>query len=147
MDNNTIRFLLLAGICWYAFSGGAGPLLNGQAQSGPYTGKLTELHSASRSMDPKDRAVLSEALSAAGSMLAADQKGLVGTTSDLQKYILAVTEFDYLGIGKPTTKYPAVAAAIEKELVAAYGKDQANITPDIRSRVADVMAEAGRALR
>lgn len=149
MDNNTVRLLLVAGAVWYALSGagGVGSILNGQAQSAAYSGRLTDLHSASRSMDPKDRAALSEALTAAGSMLAADRKGLVGTTSELQRYILAVTEFDYLGLGTPKSKYPAVASAIERELSAAYGKDETQVTADMRSRVSEVMAEAGRALR
>lgn len=149
MDNNTMRLLLLGGIVWYVLSGAGGitSVLNGQSQSAVYSGRLTELHSASRSMDPKDRAALSEALTAAGSMLAADRKGLVGTTSELQRYILAVTEFDYLGLGTPKSKYPSVASAIERELSAAYGKDETQVTADMRSRVSEAMAEAGRALR
>jgi hypothetical protein len=98
-------------------------------------------------MDPKDRAVFAEAMAAAGEMLAADSLGMVSTTEELQRYIKAVTEFDYVGIGKPTTKYPAVAKAFQAELVKAIGTDVAQVTPAIRSAVAAALAESSKATR
>jgi hypothetical protein len=138
--------ILAAGIVWYALTGGAIPTV-GVVSHGPYTGPLTALHTAAAAMDPKDRAALSEATTAAGDMLAADQLGLVSTTEELQRYIKAVTEFDYLGMGKPTTKYPAVAKAIQDELSKSIGTEVAPVTPAIRSAVAAALSEAGKALR
>jgi hypothetical protein len=80
-------------------------------------------------------------------MLAADQLGLVSTTEELQRYIKAVTEFDYLGMGKPTSKYPAVAKAFQDELTKAVGTAVAPVTPALRSSVAAALTEAGKAVR
>lgn len=143
MDSNTIRLLLVAGAVWFALYGDKGS----PARQVQYAGRLSSLHSEARSMQPEDRAVLAEALDAASSMLAADKKNLVGTTQELQRYIQAVTEFDYLGVGKPTEKYPRVAELIQAELVAAYGRDEAQVTPETKAKVVEAMAEAGRALR
>ena len=148
MNATTVRMILAAGIVWYALTGGKIPGgVPGVVPSGPYTGPLTELHTAAATMDPKDRAVLAEAMAAAGEMLAADQLGLVSTTEELQRYIKAVTEFDYLGVGKPTQKYPAVAKAFQDELTKVIGSDVAPVTPAMRSAVAAALAEAGKAVR
>jgi hypothetical protein len=149
MNSNTIRMIIGAGIVWYALTGGSLPGVSvpGVAPSGPYTGPLTALHDAAKSMDPKDRAALAEATTAAGDMLAADQLGLISTTEEMQRFCKAVLEFDYLGMGKPTTKYPAVAKAIQDELSKSIGTDVAPVTPAIRSTVAAALSEAGKALR
>ena len=149
MNSNTIRMIIGAGIVWYALTGGKipGGGVPGVVPSGPYTGPLTELHTAAATMDPKDRAVLAEAMAAAGEMLAGDSLGLVSTTEELQRYIKAVTEFDYVGIGKPTQKYPAVAKAFQAELVKAIGTEVTQVTPAIRSAVVAAMAEASKATR
>jgi hypothetical protein len=80
-------------------------------------------------------------------MLAGDSLGLVSTTEELQRYIKAVTEFDYVGIGKPTQKYPAVAKAFQAELVKAIGTEVTQVTPAIRSAVVAAMAESSKATR
>ena len=149
MNSNTIRIIVGAGIVWYALTGGKLPGLPSgpAAPSGPYTGTMGALHTAAATMDPKDRAVLSESITASGEMLAADQLGLVSTTEELQRYIKAVTEFDYLGVGKPTQKYPAVAKAFQDELTKAIGSDVAPVTAAMRSTVAAALAEAGKAVR
>ena len=146
MNGSTIRLIAAAAIVWYALSGGM-PSVGPVAPSGPYTGSMTALHDAAKTMDPKDRAVLAEAIGAAGDMLAADQLGLVSTTEELQRYVKAVTEFDYLGVGKPTTKYPAVAKAFQAELTKVIGSDVAPVTPAVRSAVAAALAESSKATR
>jgi hypothetical protein len=146
MNATTVRMILAAGIVWYALTGGAIPTV-GVVSHGPYTGPLTELHTAASLMASHDRAVLSEAMEAAGEMLAGDTLGLVSTTEELQRYIRAVTEFDYVGIGKPTQKYPAVAKAFQAELTKAIGTDVTQVTPAIRSAVAAALAESSRATR
>jgi hypothetical protein len=147
--NPTVRMILAAGIVWYALTGGKIPGVSpaGGGSSGPYTGPLSALHSAASGMEARDRAVLSEAMAAAGEMLEADRLGLVTTTEELQRYIRAVTEFDYIGIGKPTQKYPNVAKAFQAELEKAIGTDVAQVTPAIRSAVVAALAEASKAVR
>jgi hypothetical protein len=71
----------------------------------------------------------------------------VSTTEELQRYIKAVTEFDYIGVGKPTAKYPAVASAIQSELTKVIGTDVAPVTPAMRSAVSAALTEAGKAVR
>lgn len=145
MNNDLIRYGLAAAVLWYVFAGpAAGPVA---PVSGPYTGPMTALHTAAASMEPHDKAVLSEALSASGEMLAGDVQGLVSTTEELQRYIKAVTEFDYIGVGKPTAKYPAVASAIQSELTKVIGTDVAPVTPAMRSAVSAALTEAGKAVR
>jgi hypothetical protein len=145
VNNDLIRYGLAAAVLWYVFAGpAAGPVV---PSSGPYTGTMTALHTAAASMDGKDRAVLSESLGAAGEMLAGDVQGLVSTTEELQRYIRAVTEFDYIGVGKPTAKYPAVASAVQSELTKVIGTDVAPVTPAMRSAVSAALTEAGKAVR
>jgi hypothetical protein len=150
MNATTVRMILAAGIVLYVLTDGRIPwdlLAGGGSSGGPYAGPLSTLHAAAASMDPKDRAVLSEAMAAAGEMLEADRLGLVTTTEELQRYVRAVTEFDYVGIGKPTQKYPAVAKAFQAELEKAVGTDVAPVTPAIRSAVVAALAEASKATR
>ena len=141
-----IRYLIAAAILFFVFSGMKFPGAP-SAPSGPYTGSMTALHEAAKSMDPKDREALSEAISASGEMLKSDSLGLVSTTEELQRYIRAVTEFDYIGIGKPSQKYPFVAKAFQDELVRAIGNDVVPVTPTLRSSVASALIEAGKAVK
>lgn len=150
MNATTVRMILAAGLVWYALTGGklpGGGGGGGVIPSGPYTGQMAALHAAASTMATHDRAVLAEAMAAAGEMLAGDSLGLVSTTEELHRYIKAVTEFDYVGIGKPTQKYPAVAKAFEAELAKAIGTDVAPVTPAIRSATAAALAEASKATR
>lgn len=145
MNADYIRYAIAAAVLWYVFAGpAAGPVA---PVAGPYAGSMSALHTAASSMEPHDRAVLSEALAAAGEMLAGDVQGLVSTTEELQRYIKAVTEFDYIGVGKPTAKYPTVAAAIQAELMRVIGTDVAPVTPAMRSAVSAALTEAGKAVR
>ena len=148
MNATTVRMILAAGIVWYALTGGKIPGgVPGVVPSGPYTGPLTELHTAAATMDPKDRAVLAEAMAAAGEMLAGDSLGLVSTTEEMVRFTKAVTEFNYIGIGKPTQKYPGVAKAFQAELVKAIGTEVTQVTPAIRSAVVAALAESSKATR
>jgi hypothetical protein len=142
------RYLIAGVLIYFVLSGMKFPgLPSPSVPSGPYTGSMTALHDAAKAMDPKDREALSEAIAASGEMLKADQQGLVSTTEELQRYVKAVVEFDYLGVGKPTAKYPAVAKAFQDELVKAIGNDVAPVTPTLRSSVASALTEAGKAVK
>ena len=146
MNSNVVR-LAIAGFLVYLAMSGKLPGIPAGPSSGPYAGPLTALHAAAGSMDAGDRAVLAEALEAAGEMLEADKLGLVSTTEELQRYTRAIVEFDYLGLGKPATKYPAVAKAIQDELSKAIGSDVAPVTSAMRREVAAALVEAGKAVR
>ena len=143
-----VRYIAAAAVLYFALTGGKLPSIGpAESPSGPYTGPLTALHAAAVSMEAHDRLVLGEALGAAGEMLEADKLGLVSTTEELQRFIKAVTEFDYVGLGKPTAKYPAVAKAIQDELSKAIGSDVAPVTSSMRREVAAALVEAGKAVR
>ena len=144
MNGDLIRYGLAAAVLWYVF---AGPVAvpTGPA-SGPYVGTMTALHTAAASMEAKDREVLSEALDAAGEMLLADKLGLVSTTEELQRYVKAVTEFDYVS-HNPSRKYPTVAAAVQSELTKAIGSDVTQVTDAMRQQVSAALTEAGKAVR
>lgn len=143
MNDGIIRLLMVAGLLWFVFQGTPGVV---PAVSSRYEGPMTSLHSAATSMEAKDRAVLAEALTAAGQMLTADRLNMVSTTEELQRYVKAVTEFDYVS-HNPARKYPAVAAAITQELDRVIGKDVAPVTEAMRQSVAAALTEAGKAIR
>ena len=146
MNPTTIRMILAAGIVWYALGGQIpGVSVPGVAPSGPYTGSMTALHTAAASMDPKDRAVLSEALAASGEMISADRAGLLTSTEALQKAARGSIAFGYSTF--TVTKYPAVASLIQADLEKAIGSEVAAVTPEIRGKVAGVLSEAARALK
>jgi len=98
-------------------------------------------------MESKDRASLSEALSAAGDMLRADSRGLVDTTEAAQRYVSAVLEFSYNGLGQPKQRYPAVADAISAEMLRVVGDVSGPFDAAGRARLAEALAEAGRATK
>ena len=143
MNDGMIRLLMVAGLLWFVFQGTPGV---GPAVSSRYEGPMGSLHSAAASMEPKDRTILAEALTAAGQMLTADRLKLVSTTEELQRYVKAVTEFDYVS-HNPARKYPAVAAAITQELDRVIGKEVAPVTEAMRQSVAAALTEAGKATR
>jgi hypothetical protein len=142
-QGNSLRMLVAAAIVLWVFGGG----IRSASVAAPYAGPMSRVHDASRSMAAGDRAALSETLQAAGEMLAADRVGMVSTTEELQRYVKAATEFDYLALGTPNTKYPAVAEAIQAELAKAAGTDVAKLTPAMRDAAVAAMVEAGKAVR
>lgn len=148
MNSTTIRLVVAGALLWWGlghpgFPGG-GSIIPSVT---PYTGSLTAAHSASRSMDAKDRQNLSEALSAGGEMLRADTRGLVSTTEAAQRYVAGILEFSYNGLGKPSQKYPSVADAISAEAKRVVGDTSGTFDAAARSRLADSLAELGRAIR
>jgi hypothetical protein len=144
-----LRPALAAAIVWYALGMPGLPVTPGGGGGGtvPYAGTLSALHAASRSMDAADRASLSEALTAAGEMLRADSRGLVDTTEAAQRYVSAVLEFSYNGLGQPKQRYPAVADAISAEMLRVVGDTAGAFDAAGRARLAESLAEAGRATR
>lgn len=142
MNNFAVRLLIACGLVLYLYSSG-----NLLEVAVPYSGPLTKLHEEAAKMDRKDREALGEGLIAAGEMLAADRLGLVSTTEEAQRYVKAVLEFDYLGLGKPTVKYPLVSAAVESELKKATGEDTAQMTPELRRSISAALLESGKAVR
>lgn len=142
MNANLLRLAGAAALVYFALNWPGGPA------GGPaYSGRLSELHAAAAAMAPADRKALADALDAAGEMLQADKLGLVATTEELQRYIKATTEFSYLGVAKPTEKYPAVARAVQAALDAAIGTDVAPVTAGKRAEVVAALVEAGKAVR
>ena len=142
-----VRLALAAGIVWYAMGmpgvGGGGLV----SPLSPYAGPLAAVHSAGAAMSPADRATLSAAMTAAGDALAADSRGLVDTTEEAQEFFVAVLEFSYVGMGKPSAKYPEVAKAISAEMERVVGTEVASIDAAKRQELVNAFHEAGRALK
>ncbi len=113
----------------------------------PYTGPMTGLHQTSRSMEDQDRIWLSDAFTAGGDMVAADSRGLIADTQKAQDMVVALLSFDYQGLQKPSTKYPALADAIEAELVKCIGDDIAPMSDADRSKFGNCLKEIGKATR
>lgn len=143
--SDNVRLLIAAGVVWYAF--GMPGMPDGATPSGPYTGPLTALHSAGAGMASGDRATLSAAMSAAGDALAADSRDIVDTTAEAQDFFLAVVEFSYTGMGKPSAKYPAVAKALSDAVKGVVGDEAKALDAADKAKLVEVLREAGRALQ
>jgi hypothetical protein len=142
-----IRIVLALGLAAYALGltdGGGG---SKPAPSGPYEGQMTSLHDVSRSMADMDKAVMSEAFSTGGDMLAADKKGLVDTTEVAQDFVFGILSFSYNGVGQPVEKYPAVADAIEAELRKVYGDEITSLSPSQKDEIVRTLKEIAKAVR
>ena len=113
----------------------------------PYTGPMTGVHSASRSMEEQDRIHLSDAFKAGGDMVNADGRGLIADTEKAQSFVVGILSFDYNGVFKPSAKYPALADSIEAELVKCIGDDIAPMSNADRSKFANCLTEIGKATR
>ena len=113
----------------------------------PYTGPMTGVHSASRSMEDQDRIWLSDAFKAGGDMVNADGRGLIADTEKAQSFVVGILSFDYAGVFKPSAKYPALADSIEAELVKCIGDDIAPMSNADRSKFANCLTEIGKATR
>ena len=150
MENNgfMFRLIIVAGLFFYIANadngGGGGDAPN---PSGPYTGTMAAVHTASREMPDNARAAMSYAFDTGADMLRADATGLVNNTDVAQEYALAFLTFSYNGIGKPAERYPSTADAIESELAKIYGSDIVPIDAAKRSQIADAFDEIGRAVR
>lgn len=145
MNTTALRLAAAAALVYFALTAAGGGGLS--VAVAPYAGTLPNVHTASRVMAAADRRALSEALTAAGEMLGADNLGLVGTTEEMQTFVKACLEFDYQGLGKPSAKYPSVARAVQADISKAIGEDVAQVTPEKRAAVAAVLIEAGKAVR
>lgn len=143
--SDQLRMIVAAGILVYAF-GGLGSL-NPSAPVEPYTGSLRELHQASREMSKEDRASLSEALDKAADALSADSRNIVDTTGKAQDFFLAVLEFSYVGMGKPTAKYPSVASGVSEAMKAAVGDEDKALDAAAKAEVIRALREVSKATR
>ena len=113
----------------------------------PYTGPMTGVHQASRSMEDQDRIWLSDAFKAGGDMVNADGRGLIADTEKAQSFVVGILSFDYAGVFKPSAKYPALADSIEAELVKCIGDDIAPMSDADRTKFANCLTEIGKATR
>ena len=113
----------------------------------PYTGPMTGVHSASRSMEDQDRIWLSDAFKAGGDMVNADGRGLIADTEKAQSFVVGILSFDYAGVFKPSAKYPALADSIEAELVKCIGSDIAPMSDADRTKFANCLTELAKAIR
>ena len=142
-----IRIVLALGLAAYALGladgGGGGK----PAPSEPYTGSMTAVHSAAESMQPDDRAVMSEAFSTGGDMLSADKRNLVDTSEVAQDFVFGLLSFSYNGVGQPVEKYPTVADAIETELRKVYGDEVKSLSPSEKDEIVRTLKEIGKAVR
>ena len=144
-----IRYAIVIGGLVYLFGGGEPkpkpddptPVVE------PYTGALTALHQASRSMDDKDRLNMSQGFAAGSDMLNADARNLVDTTVKANDYLVALLSFDYNGLGKPTAKYPAVADEIEKEALKVIGDEVKSLDPATKTAYIALLAEFAKAIQ
>lgn len=113
----------------------------------PYSGYMSGVHSASRSMEENDRYVMSQAFKTGGDMLAADKRDLVNGTEKAQEFVFGILSFSYNGVGQPVNKYPEVADAIEAELRKVYGDEVKNLSPSEKQAIIEALREIGKAVR
>ena len=113
----------------------------------PYTGPMTGLHQTSRSMEEQDRIWLSDAFTAGGDMVDADGRGLIADTEKAQSFVVGILSFDYNGVFKPSAKYPAMADAIEVELVKCIGDEIKPLSDAERASFANCVKEIVKAPR
>jgi hypothetical protein len=143
MNSTAIRFVIAAGLIYYALSGSGG----GSIVPASYTGSLTSLHQAAQGMESKDRSAMADGFRAGADMVAADTRGLIKTTEVAQTFLLALLSFDYNGVAKPSKKYPAVASEVEKVFTQTLGDDIKAMTDSDRAKLADSLREMSKALR
>jgi len=112
-----------------------------------YEGRLKSLNEASRSMDEQDRLNMSTGFAAGADMLDADKRGLVKNTEVGQSYLLALIEFNYGGLAKPSTKYPAVSSELSKIFEETLGDEVVPMTAADRSKLSAELREMSKAVR
>jgi len=147
--NDLIRIAIVLATLGYLFSGGGEPKPEPVpcVVVEPYTGPLTALHQASRSMEDADRDAMSQGFALGADQLDADKRGLVDKTDVAQTFLLALLTFDYNGVGKPGQKYPMVADEVEKVFVSTLGDDIKPMDAADRSRLASQLREMAKAVR
>lgn len=150
--SDLIRYAVVLATLGYLFGGDGGPRPPKPEPVPcvvvePYTGPMTGLHQTSRSMEEQDRVWLSDAFTAGGGMVAADSRGLIADTEKAQSMVVGILSFDYNGVFKPSAKYPALADAIEAELVKCIGDDIAPMSDADRSKFGNCLTEIGKATR
>ena len=150
--SDLIRYAVVLATLAYLFGGDGGPRPPKPEPVPcvvvePYTGPMTGVHSASRSMEEQDRIWLSDAFKAGGDMVNADGRGLIADTEKAQSFVVGILSFDYAGVFKPSAKYPALADSIEAELVKCIGDDIAPMSNADRSKFANCLTEIGKATR
>ena len=148
-NGGTIRILIALALIGAIFSGGSDPKPKPEpcVVVPDYTGPMTGLHQTSRSMEEQDRIWLSDAFTAGGDMVDADGRGLIADTEKAQSFVVGILSFDYNGVFKPSAKYPALADAIEVELVKCIGDEIKPLSDAERASFANCLKEIGRAAR
>ena len=150
--NDLIRIAIVLATLGYLFGGDGGgrppkPEPVPCVVVEPYTGPMTGVHQASRSMEEQDRIWLSDAFTAGGDMAAADSRGLLADSEKSQSFVVGILSFDFNGVFKPSAKYPALADAIEVELVKCLGEDIRPLSDSDRTAFANCLKEIGKATR
>ena len=152
--NDLIRVAIVLATLGYLFGGDGGGGGGGKPEPEPpapvvepYTGTLTALHQASRSMEEADRDAMSQGFALGADQLDADKRGLVDKTDVAQTFLLALLVFDYNGIGKPAQKYPSVADEVEKVFTSTLGDEIKPMDAADRSRLASQLREMAKAVR
>jgi len=151
-SNDLIRIAIVLATLGYLFGGDSGPRPPKPEPVPcvvvePYTGPMTGVHQASRSMEEQDRIWLSDAFTAGGAMAAADSRGLIADSEKSQSFVVGILSFDFNGVFKPSAKYPALADAIEVELVKCLGDDIRPLSDSDRTAFANCLKEIGKAIR
>ena len=90
---------------------------------------------------------MSDAFTAGGDMAAADSRGLLADSEKSQSFVVGILSFDFNGVFKPSAKYPALADAIEVELVKCLGDDIRPLSDSDRTAFANCLKEIGKATR
>ena len=150
--SDLIRYAVVLATLAYLFGGDGGPRPPKPEPVPcvvvePYTGPMTGVHSASRSMEDQDRIWLSDAFKAGGDMVNADGRGLIADTEKAQSFVVGILSFDYNGVFKPSAKYPSLADSIEAELVKCIGSDIAPMSDADRTKFANCLTELAKAIR
>jgi hypothetical protein len=150
--NDLIRIAIVLATLGYLFGGDGGgrppkPEPVPCVVVEPYTGPMTGVHQASRTMEEQDRIWLSDAFTAGGDMAAADSRGLLADSEKSQSFVVGILSFDFNGVFKPSAKYPALADAIEVELVKCLGDDIRPLSDSDRTAFANCLKEIGKATR
>ena len=151
-SNDLIRIAIVLATLGYLFGGDSGPRPPKPEPVPcvvvePYTGPMTGVHQASRSMEEQDRIWLSDAFTAGGAMAAADSRGLIADSEKSQSFVIGILSFDFNGVFTPSKKYPELADAIEVELVKCLGDEIRPLSDADRSKFASCLKEIGKATR
>ena len=145
-----IRVGVFLAVLGFVFSGGEDKKPTPPPDAPPvakYEGGRQQLHAASRSMDEQDRVNMSMGFDAGADMLDADKRGLVKNTEVGQSYLLALIEFNYGGLAKPSTKYPSVSSELSKIFEETLGTEVVPMSAADRSKLSAELREMAKAVR